>query len=763
MNFTFLKSGSVAFFRSDAEQAEWTQEEMSLFCTFPVDPKKTIEHGMTVLFQDPATGDWQAYEIRNCSTYTAEGYQQFTAEDICIAELTDCHIADDLEPDNVSASSILSQILSGTGWSVGNVGSDPTSSGNIGRGSVWQGVSTIRNNWNVNILSRVTVNSSGIVGRYLDIVSTGGTWRGLRLSIDKNCNDPCVTYDDSELYTALYGYGASYTEGESVYEQQTVETNFAGVAWSATADHPAKPAGQKYLEWPEKTALYGRNGRKRFGYYQNTEIKDPNVLLQKTWETLKVVSDPKLSISGTVTDLKRIGYADEPLRLHDMAQVDLNGVLFYKQVIQLTVNLLDPTGNRVNIGSYIPNIIYINRETEDYATGGSTGAGGRSGGGGSRSQKKQGEFETSILQNERNILLEARQVDENRDILRQAGMQIDPITGVLIYAEDTQNMIGSKFRVQSNQIQSEVEQRLASDNLLSSRITQNANSISLEVSERKGADDQLSSRITVTAREIEQKVTDSETRMTGRISVQAGRIDQIVTSVGSNGQVTAASICLAINNGGSSATINADKIYLLGQTIANTITADYISTKVSSLSYVSVKSLSVQAGGSVSWAGNGASITDSIAADLIKNLQITLSGNTYKLQKVTVGDASWQDVGSFSRAVSSWSVGGGSGKVSVTANPQNQSKSVPVSISGANGIYSNGSYTYKVMYENASGDDVETGAEKTVTVSISTPTPSNARVSSSSSGSSIGTLSGASPGKYILFNVGSSVYNIFLV
>lgn len=762
MEFTFLKGGSVAFYRSDAEQAEWAQEEMSLLCTFPVDQKKIIERGMTVLFQDPATNAWQAYEIRNCSMFPGESYQQFTAEDIAISELTDCHIQNETELTNVTAQAALSGILSGTGWSVGTSTASGTSTGDIGRGSVWEGVTAIRKNWNINILTRVTVNGNGITGRYLDILSTDGTWRGLRLSIDKNCSDPTVTYDDSELYTALYGYGASYTEGSSVYDQRTVETKFTSVSWSKTADHPAKPSGQDWLEWPEKTALYGRNGRARFGYYQNTDIKDPNVLLQKTWETLKIVSEPKISITGTVADLRRMGYADEPLRLYDMAIVEVGELQFYKQIIRLTVNLLDPTGNTPTIGSYIPNIIYINRETEEYATGGSTGAGGR-GRGGSRSQKQQGEFETSILQNERNILLEARQVDENRDILRQAGMQIDPITGVLIYAEDTQNMIGSKFRVQSNQIQSEVEQRLASDNLLSSRITQNANSISLEVSERKGADDQLSSRITVTAREIEQKVTDSETRMTGRISVQAGRIDQIVTSVGSNGQVTAASICLAINNGGSSATINADKIYLLGQTIANTITADYISTKVSSLSYVSVKSLSVQAGGSVSWAGNGASITDSIAADLIKNLQITLSGNTYKLQKVTVGDASWQDVGSFSRAVSSWSVGGGSGKVSVTANPQNQSKSVPVSISGPNGIYSNGSYTYKVMYEDASGDDQETGAQLGVTVSISTPTPSNARVSSSSSGSSIGTLSGASPGKYILFNVGSSVYNIFLV
>lgn len=570
MNFTFLKGGTVAFYRSDAEQAEWTQEEMSLICTFPLN-EKVIERGMTVLFEDPATNAIQAYEIRNLSTFKAEGYQQFTAEDIVISELTDCHIPEEIELTNVSTTSALNQILSGTGWSVGTVATNPTSSGDIGRGTVWQGAIAIRNNWNVNFLTRVTIGANGITGKYIDIVTTGGTWRGLRLSIDKNTADPCVTYDDSELYTALYAYGASYTEGSTIETQHTVELNIAGVSWAKTSDHPAKPSGQKYLEWPEKTALYGRNGRPRFGYYQNTDIKDANVLIQKCWETLKTCSDPKVSITGTVTDLRRMGYADEPLRLYDMAIVDFGDAVMYKQVIKLTVNLLDPTGNTPTIGDYIPNIIYINRETENFATGGGSGVGGR-GGRGTRNKKQQGEFETTIAQNERNIILEARQVDENRNILRQAGMQIDPITGVLIYAEDTENMVGSKFRVQSNRITSEITERKASDNVLSSRITQNANSISLEVSERKGADSGLSSRITV----------------------ESGRINQIVSAVGSDGHVTAASICLAINSAGSSATINADKIYLLGQTIANTITADYITTKLASANMVTAQALLVQ-------------------------------------------------------------------------------------------------------------------------------------------------------------------------
>ena len=526
--FTFLSGEKVAFFRADAEQAEWSQDEMSLFCTFPLDSGKLIERGMTVLFQDPATGDWKAYEVRNVSQFPGEGYQQFTAEDLAISELTDCHLQDEIELTNATVKTALNKVLTGTGWNIGTNDSDETSTADIGRGSVWEGITTIRGNWNINIIPRVTVNASGITGRYLDIVTTEGTWRGLRFSIDKNCSDPCVTIDDSELYTALYAYGASYTEGEDIEHQTTVETTFKDIVWSKTSKHPAKPAGQVYLEWPEKTALYGRNGKARFGYYQNSSIKSAETLLEKTWETLKTVSEPKISITGTVTDLKRLGYHDEPLRLYDLAIIDFGGTPLYKQIIKLTVNLLDPTGNNLTIGDYIPNIIYINRETENYATGGSTGtSGGRGGGGGSRSQKQQGEFETTIAQNERNIVLEARQVNENREKLRAAGIEIDPITGVVIYAEDVENGIGANFRVQSNKIEAEVTERKAMGQELSSRITQTSNQITLEVSNRISADNQLSSRIDVTDSKISLEVTNrinADTAMSSRIDVNASNI-----------------------------------------------------------------------------------------------------------------------------------------------------------------------------------------------------------------------------------------------
>ena len=532
MDFTFLKGNNVAFFRSDAQTAEWTQEEMNVHCTFPLLSGKIIERGMILLFQDPATDDWQAFTIRQCKGFA--NYQQIETESIAITELSACHVPEKIELDNVTAQDAMNSILPGTGWNIGNIGSNPVSSGDLSRGSVWQNLSTISTNWNVFIVPRVTVNTSGIVGRFLDLVPATGVDRGLRLSVNKNVTDPCVTYDDSELCTALYGYGGTYSEG-TLDERVTLEYNFSDVVWNKTSEHPAKPAGQKYLEYPEMTALYGVNGKPRFGYYQNTNINDPAVLLQKTWETLKTCCEPKISITGTATDLKRLGYADVPLRLYDMAIIEIepHGVLFYKQVVKLTVNLLDPSKNLPTVGDYIPNIIFINRETESFATGGGRGSGRGGGGRGmTRLDEKNSEYDTNFYNTGRELGAYARKTDENGNILNQAGMHIDPETGVLIYAEDNVNMVGSRFHVQSDRITAEITDRKNSDNELSSRITQTANQISLEVSERKNADSQLSGRITVEKNRITAEVkraTDAEDELSGRLTVTENAITAEVT------------------------------------------------------------------------------------------------------------------------------------------------------------------------------------------------------------------------------------------
>ena len=466
MNFLFFNAANQPLFsRDDAESAEHPHEEMSLNALFPYDPGKVIERGMRIGYTD-SLGKFQVFEIRKAKTYEPDHYQEITAEHIAVAELTDEFFAA-TEWTEITAQAALTALLTGTLWSVGTVTASGTSSANIGNGNVWQDVRTIEDNWNVTITPRITVSASGITGRYLDIAPAGGTWRGLRLSLEKNMDDAAVTWDDSNTKTALYGFGKSVdVQGQTDPQPLT----FADVVWTATAEHPAKPSGQTYLEDPAATAAYGRNGRPRFGFYQNADIDDAEVLLEKTWEALKTCNFPDVSIDGTVRDLHRLGYTDVPLRLHDLALVEIRqtGVTLQKEITRYTEDLLNPLNSRVNIGTYIPNIIYINRETAQRASGGGSGSGGQT-----NAEYQVEEFYTQINANKYQISLKAAQVD------------LDSL----------------------------------------------------------------------------------DDRLTGEIQIEAGKITQIVTNVGADGTVTAASIALAINNAGSSAAINARNIYLNGNTI----------------------------------------------------------------------------------------------------------------------------------------------------------------------------------------------------
>ena len=150
--------------------------------------------------------------------------------------------------------------------------------------------------------------------------------------------------------------------------------------------------------------------------------------------------------------------------------------------------------------------------------------------------------------------------------------------------------------------------------------------------------------------------------------------------IGSGNSIKAAEICTSINaSGETQAVINANKIYLLGETIANKITADYISSKIADIPVLNARSLSVT--GTISCGGYvygdnfviGSSTggpNNQYVTNAITELQFTTSGTTVTLQKKDFADSSWVDVGSFSRATAlsgAWS----GGKITVSANAGN--------------------------------------------------------------------------------------------
>lgn len=116
--------------------------------------------------------------------------------------------------------------------------------------------------------------------------------------------------------------------------------------------------------------------------------------------------------------------------------------------------------------------------------------------------------------------------------------------------------------------------RNTKEELIGAKIRENADNIKLEAWNREQADNTFEASLKVQADAITAEVKNrkkGDEELSGQIKVEAGKISQIVTAVGRNGEVTAASIMMAINGDKSNIKISADKVYIDGDTTINDI------------------------------------------------------------------------------------------------------------------------------------------------------------------------------------------------
>lgn len=219
------------------------------------------------------------------------------------------------------------------------------------------------------------------------------------------------------------------------------------------------------------------------------------------------------------------------------------------------------------------------------------------------------------------------------------------------------------------------------------------------------------------------RATAAEGALSGRITVEAGKITQIVQAVGTNGEVTAASIVAAVNNAGSSVVINADKIDLQGY-----VTTTELSTAIAAIDTI-VGDLQVN--GALSVGGNfnvdAITLQDQRFTNLIKSASV--SGNTLTLTPL-IGEPI-----TFNKAASKVS-GAWSGNIyTVSADPDGQA--LPIQISPSVKLSGNGSS------DNFTAEMVTfEGGSATPTVRASTPgylvkTTSAVNVCTSSDGTGV--------------------------
>ena len=172
-------------------------------------------------------------------------------------------------------------------------------------------IQDIVSNFNVEIDYSIELNENrnGIHRKVLNVVNSLGSDTGIRCSTDLNVSK-IRKVQKKKFYTVMYGCGAEYQKDLVKYKY-----DFKDAVWE-TPNHPAnKPKGQEFIEDKKAIAKYGR----KIGIYEDGRIKDPELLLKKTWEALQQNNKPFVSYELDIEELKtEDGYEHLNFKLGDI-------------------------------------------------------------------------------------------------------------------------------------------------------------------------------------------------------------------------------------------------------------------------------------------------------------------------------------------------------------------------------------------------------------------------------------------------------------
>lgn len=273
--------------------------------------------------------EFQLFEIRvNDEVHDFIKEKTITAEHVGISELMDEFI--EFKSFSQTADSQLNEILQntygtgvGTRWEPGviEVGLVDAERIDYELANCRMGIVKITDTFGGEVRYRLVTTGTEISNRFVDLLERRGSDTLKRIEFGKDLKNIQRTLDTYGLYTALYGYGKSMEVpgGKS-------RVKFTNVIWTTPGKPLNKPVGQHFIEDPVAKAQFGRDSgtRNRYGYVEFTEIDDPNILIQKTYETLMTVNKPKVTYQLTMADLERIdpeNFSHEKIRLGDTVRV----------------------------------------------------------------------------------------------------------------------------------------------------------------------------------------------------------------------------------------------------------------------------------------------------------------------------------------------------------------------------------------------------------------------------------------------------------
>lgn len=256
--------------------------------------------------------------------------------------------------------------------------------------------------------------------------------------LSRNVRSARIITDDTELCTRIYYKIPSvgeddepttewvYADADTISTYGLVERELLG--GSGYTEDEADAAAAEYLR----------------------QHKHPRITIQIDGEELS-------SITGESLDTFQIG------KLLRMSLPDYNIQSIEKNITGISWGDVfnSPESVTIRLGDEEDTVVNFLHDVDTKGgTDGGAGGGSRAGGGGGGRKAlddKIQEYRTGLDQDDYHIHLWSTRTQHNGDILQAAGIDINSQTGVVIYHDDVENGIGSRFNVQAGQIALVVE------------------------------------------------------------------------------------------------------------------------------------------------------------------------------------------------------------------------------------------------------------------------------------------------------------------
>lgn len=332
-----------------AEQTEGLSETMTLDVVVEMDMFEKLKDAIYIGHKDQTDDTaFQLYKI--VSIKTAEEGISITAVHVVYDEMMFYGYIREERLTNASVSTALGKVLNGSRWEIGKVLTNKNANLMLYDNTRAEALTKLIESFQVELGFRLVFSENKITKRYVDVYEKRGKVTHNRYVYGHKAINVDKEIDRQNVFTAIVPRG----KGEEKYDEDGNATGGFGrriqitdIEWSKSKGNPLNKAkGKDYLEIPEMTLQHGfSDGKARYKIVVFDEIEDPNILIQKAYETLVENCRPKVQLSTTIGDSGEVELGDSII----IIRKDID-VQYRSRVFKIKRNLITRENSEVTLG-----------------------------------------------------------------------------------------------------------------------------------------------------------------------------------------------------------------------------------------------------------------------------------------------------------------------------------------------------------------------------------------------------------------------------